>query len=344
MSLVWVYRRKDSKNWYIGYAKELQRKARSLKTDSRRIAETIKAKEENDLLLGKRGIRGGPVMPIKFSAFMEIYLFTKSDAGLEATTIRTYTLALNAFGSFLKKDVNVHQIATSTLEEFIAMRRRAGLFAKSIRNDVTTLSSAFTWGIKRNYLQHNPCKDLDSIKVVRRAPDYLREDEYRKLRNSLKRDPMGDVIDFYVLTGCRRSEGLEINIRRDIDLSRNVITIGQPKQRNYRSIPISEELRPVLKRLIKRAQNELLIDMTPSALYNKFKRRLKKAGLRKDIRLHSLRHTFGTWLGARGVAPRNLQELMGHSNPMTTAIYTHAVSDAVRRDIARLKLPKKRKT
>ncbi len=58
-----------------------------------------------------------------------------------------------------------------------------------------------------------------------------------------------------------------------------------------------------------------------SALTKRFKKALKAAGVR-PVRFHDLRHTFGTCIAADGkVAPRTLQEWMGHGDLKTTMIY-----------------------
>jgi integrase/recombinase XerD len=130
----------------------------------------------------------------------------------------------------------------------------------------------------------------------------------------------------------------------DIDFGSKILKIDQPKQNNYRSIPISSDLQTVLKRLMKKAGSDgRLIPLTGSALYNRFKRAALKTDLKRNVRLHSLRHTFGTWLASHGAAQRNLQDLMGHSNPQTTSIYTHPVADSIRRDMNLLHLPRKKK-
>ncbi len=51
------------------------------------------------------------------------------------------------------------------------------------------------------------------------------------------------------------------------------------------------------------------------------KRTLKRAGIREELSLHGLRHTFGTRLAAAGVPLVKIQEWMGHENAETTQIY-----------------------
>jgi len=64
---------------------------------------------------------------------------------------------------------------------------------------------------------------------------------------------------------------------------------------------------------------------------------LKRAGLRKEIRLHTIRHTFGTMLAQAGENPANIQKLMGHANVTTTLqTYCHTGMADKRRAVDRL--------
>jgi len=152
---------------------------------------------------------------------------------------------------------------------------------------------------------------------------------------------MREIVDFYALTEWRRGEGLGIDKKRDIDLGNRILHIGQPKRHNYRVISISDDVAVVIRRLVKRsAGSNRLVALTGPAIYNRFRRPLAKADIGRNVRVHSLRHTFSTWLAAKGAAPRKLQELRGHSSMATTAKYVHPVSEAIKMDMERLKLQK----
>jgi len=139
-------------------------------------------------------------------------------------------------------------------------------------------------------------------------------------------------------TGCRLSEGLELNASR-ICLDTNVITIRSLKKRvndHYRDVPVSEKLTDLLditfdlkKRQSKRKlAKEPLFDMTKPTAYRMIKRVMARAGIEGAQAMpKGLRHGYAIALfSGEKPAPLNIvSELLGHTDIETTQIYLKAV-------------------
>ena len=109
-----------------------------------------------------------------------------------------------------------------------------------------------------------------------------------------------------------------------------------------RLIPLGEESMRWLKEFINGPRMEILLErqtdylfptrrgdrMTRQAFWHIIKRYAEKAGVRKKMSPHSLRHAFATHLLEGGADLRVLQTLLGHADIATTQIYTHV--DATR--------------
>jgi len=63
--------------------------------------------------------------------------------------------------------------------------------------------------------------------------------------------------------------------------------------------------------------------LTQSYVGHRFKRYVRRAGLSEKVRFHSLRHSFASWLVQKGASLYQVQQLLGHSDYRTTAIYAH---------------------
>ena len=113
----------------------------------------------------------------------------------------------------------------------------------------------------------------------------------------------------------------------------------QPKQKNFKTIPISNALRPVLARLKLRSKHDELIPYTGDKLTRIFAAYVARAELPADITFHVLRHTFATRLGSAGVSQSLIQTLLGQSDSDSTKIYVHAYTEDMVSAMNKISLP-----
>jgi integrase len=145
-----------------------------------------------------------------------------------------------------------------------------------------------------------------------------------------------DAVIFSAYTGLRQSAILQIKPKH-VNLDKNIITIGgkdfKTKGLESRIIP----LHPLAKKvLLNRLGKSLLFggDYTnKDQMYNLFKKVKAYNGFDNDYVWHSLRHSFGTWLGEK-TNPRQIMSLMGHKDVTTSMRYCHISDEALHNSIS----------
>jgi len=133
------------------------------------------------------------------------------------------------------------------------------------------------------------------------------------------------VIDLALATGLRVSELTAIKIK-DIDLKRGFIKVQRKKRKKkiVDSLAISPELIKHIRDYIEdRTTGKLFIgergDLTRYGLQQIWKSAVKRAGLPKELSIHSARHTMAVHLLRKTGNLRQVQKQLGHASPATTA-------------------------
>ena len=139
--------------------------------------------------------------------------------------------------------------------------------------------------------------------------------------------------------------GLKVS---DIDSMRMMVRIGQGKGKKDRYTLLSERALELLRVYYKEFRpTEWLFEGTEGGPYSNrsvqeiFNKAVRRAGIRKHVTVHTLRHSFATHLLEQGTDIRYIQELLGHSDIKTTLIYSHVTKkgmDGIKSPLDSLKL------
>jgi len=146
---------------------------------------------------------------------------------------------------------------------------------------------------------------------------------------------LADAILVSAYTGVRQGELLKLKAD-DYDSALNSDQLwigGKPgrvtKGKNVRNVTLHPKVQPIIKSRLN--QDRLFGDdwLNKDQLYRSFTKVRKLAGHSEDYVWHSLRHSFGTWLG-EATHPRQIMALMGHKNIETSLRYVKATDSATR--------------
>ena len=160
-------------------------------------------------------------------------------------------------------------------------------------------------------------------------PKVLAIEEVADIINALDNIKHKGMISLIYSAGLRRSELLNMRIS-NIDSKRMEIFIAHSKNRKDRVVPLSETGLQLLREYYKSYHpKDYLFEGQSGDQYSErslalvLKKACEKAGIKKQVNLHMLRHSYATHLLETGTDLRYIQELLGHKSSKTTEIYTH---------------------
>jgi len=137
------------------------------------------------------------------------------------------------------------------------------------------------------------------------------------------------ILSVIYSAGLRISEVINLKIK-DIDAGRKQIRIEQSKGKKDRYTLLSEKTLELLRIYFKAYHPKVyLFEGADGGQYSTrsvqmfFKDICRKAGIKKKVSVHTLRHSFATHLLENGTDLRYIQSLLGHESSKTTEVYTH---------------------
>jgi len=290
---------------------------------------------------------------------IEEFLNNKRGNRKSENTIKNYEIDLYQLFDYLKVRKNVNEITIETLKKvnhqdlmgFLANikgRDSKQSSANTQKRKRATICSFWNYLVnKAEYLDNNVAEKLDKIKDEERKIKYLNNNQVRELINTINISNASDdefvlrdkaIISLFLACGLRKSELSSLNLN---NIQNNLITVIG-KGNKERSIPVSpkamESINKYLKVRPRDCGEALFISnkkcrLTPKAVGDVVKKYFEKAGIDTNkFSTHTLRHTFATLTYKSGqVGLAELQELLGHSSPETTRIYTQIDTEQLRK-------------
>jgi integrase/recombinase XerD len=183
-------------------------------------------------------------------------------------------------------------------------------------------------------VDRSPAQYIQAPKYVRKLPRFLTEPEVERLIAAAESPRDRAICEVLYASGLRRQELANLRLE-DVNLSKGSLFVRAGKGGKDRLAMLGSRAVEALRVYLRgRRQGPVFIGIRgaidASSITHAVKAAARGAGLR-DVRAHTLRHTFATHLLNRGAGIRYIQELLGHSSISTTAIYTHvAIADLMK--------------
>lgn len=265
------------------------------------------------------------------------------DINRSPETIKGYTIELNLLCKYLYEKYNspvyLEEITFQDLEDYIRHLNLRGYAPVSRNRTLYIIRSFYNYCCKKEYVLYNPGMKLEPISVTEKERVFLTPKEVKELVSAINHRLIRLIVCTLYYTGMRISECLNL-LTTDVNLSEQVITIRNTKNKKYRHIPINDCLLPLLtdywNNWRKGPKNPYFFSIdnvhkvSPDHVNRLLRKACKELGWDKHVTCHIIRHSFASSLVAKNVNIVNIQKLLGHSNLSTTSIYTHTNFDALK--------------
>jgi integrase len=185
----------------------------------------------------------------------------------------------------------------------------------------------------------NPAQGIKKFKEKSRDR-FLHPDELPRFFESLDAEPNSTIRDYiYVslFTGVRKSNVLSMRWE-NIHFDRQEWLVPETKNGDPLRVHLSETVINILKSRLEKSGKKEWVFEGPGATGHLvepkagWKRILQKAGI-KDLRIHDLRRTLGSWQAATGANSYMIGQSLGHKSPHSTAVYARLNLDPVRSSV-----------
>ncbi len=293
---------------------------------ARRQAITLKAQH---ILAPKRAVEAkAPIGTMTLDVFMRDHYFGhakahkrswKRDDQLYRIRIapKFGSLALSAIS---RRDVQVFH--NGLLAE--------GLSPASADHHAKLLRRVCNLAVEQELLEKNPLKGFQLFNVSNELNDAPDDDGIQRLLEVLRTDanrPVCLILMFLLSTGARLNEALQARWAQvEIEHGVWLIPATNSKSKRIRSVPLNDSALYVLEQIGTRRSGEYVFPNPqtgrPYVTITRVWYRLRKKALLPNMRIHSYRHFFASQLVSNGRSLYEVQQLLGHQNPMTSIRYS----------------------
>jgi integrase/recombinase XerD len=303
---------------------------------------------------GKKNIKKGDFQPLdgedqqlNSAAFETTYHlidqfinYLRLERGLSDNTVQSYSRDLDRFLQFLEmKGASPGDTTQDNISEYI-QGLSGHISPRSVSRNISAIKMFFRFLMTEGKIKDNPTRLVETPRISRRLPSVLTHQEVELLLSQPDtKKPVGQrdqaMLELLYATGLRVSElvGLKtLHINLDAGYVR---TLG--KGFKERIVPMGDKAMAALREYLTVGREKFLKGGNSPYLFLNYRGRSLtrqgfwkiirkyglKAGIKKKITPHCIRHSFASHLLEAGADLRSVQVMLGHADISTTQIYTH---------------------
>ena len=217
-------------------------------------------------------------------------------------------------------------------EDFVDYLFSLELAKSSINRKLTSVNNFLLWSSKLDKYKNKTFRKSENLKTEKKLPNILTSNYINNLIDKLPTSTAKDVrnkaiIELLYSSGLRVSELVNLKIN-DVKNDGSLRVIG--KGRKERILPMTDQAYKIMSLWLKSNRKEFLKNNDNKFIFLGVRgQQITDREVRRVVKLitgtfpHNIRHTFATHVLDGGADLRVVQELLGHSDPGTTQIYTH---------------------
>ncbi len=272
------------------------------------------------------------------------------ERGLSQNTVIGYRFDIEKFINYLKDSgTALRDVTLPVLQQFVADMHDVGISPRSQARIVSGLKSFFKYLVMAGYTEENPSIMLETPNIGLHLPEVLTLEEIDRLENEIDTSTTEGIRNYAIietLYGCglRVSELVNLEISRVFLKDKYLMVNG--KGSKERIVPMSDMVIDLISdylkvrgEVIKPGEENILYlsrrgtRLTRQMIFTIIRRLAARAGIKKTISPHTLRHSFATHLLEGGANLRAIQQMLGHETIATTEIYLHIDSTRLKEEI-----------
>ena len=280
---------------------------------------------------------------------IEAFLHSLQAQNFSGNTIRAYGDDLRQFavwGASIRVDFdNPKRMSRMDVDGFMLVLSGKKLTGVTRVRKLAAIRKFFGFLETNKVLSTNPATTVIGARREEKEPSILFKEQYKALLYEASEDTRDyAIIMTFLQTGIRLSELSNLKME-DIDFENRLLTVRQGKGKKDRQIPLVDEEVKALRNYLHYRATELILDddilflakngtsLNVSSVKAIVAKYVKKAGIRKRVSVHTLRHTFGAHKADKNMSLATLQALMGHKKKETTLKYIHLARTNLRKEM-----------